>query len=105
MKAAEVLGDVYGRLPELVHGAVTDLTVDQLHERIGGGNNIAWLGWHLSGVEDAHIAGAAGTDQAWTSEGWAERFGLDLPVETTGWSMSSAEVDKVTVTDPALLLG
>src|SRR6478609_3317496 len=105
MKAAEVLSDAFGRLPDLVHSAVADLTVDQLHERIGGANNISWLVWHLSRVEDDHIAGAAGADQVWTSDGWAERFGLGLPVETTGWSMSSAEVDQVAVNDPELLLG
>ncbi len=105
MKAAEILGDAFGRLPDLVHGAVTGLTVDQLHERIGGANHISWLVWHLSRVEDDHIAGAAGTDQVWTSEGWADRFGLDLPVETTGWSMSSAEVDQVRTSDSDLLVG
>jgi hypothetical protein len=105
MKAAVVLGDAFGRLPDLVHGAVADLTVDQLHERIGGANHIAWLIWHLSRVEDDHVAGAAGTYQVWTSEGWAERFGLELPVETTGWSMSSAEVDQVRVADADLLIG
>jgi hypothetical protein len=105
MNGVEVLGDAYGRLPELVHGAVTGLGVDQLHERIGGANHIGWLVWHLSRVEDDHVAGAAGTDQVWTSQGWAERLGLDLPIETTGWSMSSAEVDRVTVTDVDLLIG
>jgi hypothetical protein len=76
-----------------------------VHERIGGANHIAWLIWHLTRVEDDHIAGVDGVEQLWTADGWAERFALGLPNETTGWSMSSAEVDQVRVTDPALLSG
>ena len=39
-------------------------------------NSIAWLVWHLTRIEDDHVAGVAGTTQVWDDDGWADRFGL-----------------------------
>ena len=59
-------------------------------------NTIAWLIWHLTRVQDDHLADAAGTSQLWTSE-WADRFDLGLPVGATGYDASPAEVAAVVV--------
>jgi len=37
----------------------------------------------------------AGTEQAWTAEGWADRFGLPLPPADTGYGHSSKQVAAV----------
>ncbi|MDV6012189.1 mycothiol transferase [Haloechinothrix sp. LS1_15] len=104
MTSADVLADAYGRVNESVHEAVTDLTVDDLHERLDSdANPIAWLVWHLTRVQDDHIADAKGTEQLWTTEGWSERFDLPLPTATIGYGHSSAEVAAVRVTSPHLL--
>ena len=59
MTSAEVLSEAFGRLPELVRGAVEGLDADQLSLRPGGSaNSIAWLVWHLARVEDSHFADA-----------------------------------------------
>jgi hypothetical protein len=53
-----------------VAGAVRDLTPDQLSFRIDpDANTIAWLIWHLTRVQDDHIAGAMGAEQLWTADG------------------------------------
>jgi hypothetical protein len=101
--AMSVLRDGFGRLPESVHGVVEGLTDDELAYRLDAdANTIAWLVWHLTRVQDDHIAGAAASEQIWTSAGWADRFGLPFPVSAHGYGQSSEEVAQVRA--PASLL-
>ena len=80
MHANDILIDAYGRVQEEVHAALDGLTPDQLHARlVPDANSIAWLVWHLTRVQDDHVADAAGLDQVWLTQGWEKRFGLDLP--------------------------
>ncbi|HEY7717174.1 MAG TPA: DUF664 domain-containing protein, partial [Pedococcus sp.] len=46
-----------------------------------------------------------GTEQVWTAQGWADRFGLPLDPGATGYGMSTDEVDAVRVPSAELLLG
>jgi uncharacterized damage-inducible protein DinB len=105
MTSAEVIQDAFGRVRGVVHNAVEGLSPEELAIRPGGvGNSIAWLVWHLSRVQDDHVAAIAGTDQVWTSKGWAQRFGLPFDVEDTGYGHGSGEVAAVT-SDAATLVG
>jgi uncharacterized damage-inducible protein DinB len=106
MNTAELLIDAYGRIREGVHEAVDGLSADQLSDRLdGSSNSVAWLVWHLTRVQDDHIAEVADHEQAWTADGWARRFGLPLDDTETGYGHDAAEVAQVTVSDPALLTG
>ena len=79
MNAIDLLRDLFDRVKTDVHGAVEDLDKAALTHRVdGGANSIAWLVWHLTRVQDDHIADAAGTEQVWTAQGWVTRFGLPL---------------------------
>jgi uncharacterized damage-inducible protein DinB len=81
-----------------VHDAVAGLTVEQLAERIAPeANTIAWLVWHLTRVQDDHVAEVAGTEQVWTSQGWFERFGLPFSPRATGYGQTPEEVAQVRV--------
>jgi hypothetical protein len=72
---AELLVDAFGRVRELVHAAVDGLTEDELAVRLDAdANSIVWLVWHLTRVQDDHVAGAFGVEQAWPK--WRDRFGL-----------------------------
>ncbi len=98
MNAAEVLADAFGRIGEEVHDAVAGLTVEQLAERIAPeANTIAWLIWHLTRVQDDHVAEVAGTEQVWTTQWWFERFGLPFSPPATGYGQTPAEVAQVRV--------
>ena len=80
----EVLVDGFNRVQETVHEAVEGLSAEQLAQRVGPeANTIAWLVWHLARVEDDHVSELAGTDQVWTSEGWAKRFELPFAESAT----------------------
>jgi len=83
-----------------------EIAADTLNQMPDGEHSsIAWLIWHAARQQDAQIADLAGTRQVWQAQGWAQRFGLDRPVEATGFGDSPAEVTKVRVADPALLSG
>ncbi|MBV7699820.1 DinB family protein [Streptomyces sp. TRM70350] len=106
MHAKDILTDGYSRIQEEVHAAVEGLTADDLNARPGpAANSIAWLIWHLTRVQDDHVADASGLDQVWLTQDWEKRFGLGLPRHDTGYGHSSAKVAKVRVDSPDLLTG
>ncbi|GGO97890.1 mycothiol transferase [Wenjunlia tyrosinilytica] len=91
--SADLLVDAFGRIHEAVHDAVEGLRPKELTERLDDdANSISWLIWHLTRVQDDHIAGVAGTEQVWTSQGWHERFGLPFPPSDIGYGHSSEDV-------------
>ena len=92
----DILRDAFERIRDTVLSTIDGLDEQQLTFRPNGsGNSIAWLVWHLSRVQDSHISDAAGTDQLWTTAGWADSFALELPSSATGYGMTSDEVDLV----------
>ena len=105
MTSAELLTDTFGRIRDAVHEAVEGLTVDDLMARLDAdANSIDWLVWHLTRVEDDHVAGVAGTAQVWTAAGWAKRCGLPFADSEHGYGHTSAQVAAVNL-DAATLLG
>jgi hypothetical protein len=106
MHAKDILIDAYGRIQEEVHATVEGLGPDVLNARPShDANPVAWLVWHLTRVQDDHIAGAFGLDQVWLTQDWYKRFGLDLPRQDTGYGHSSTKVAKVRVDSGDLLTG
>lgn len=104
MKSNELLLDAFGRIRETVAATLEGTGEDILYRRpAGNGNSMAWLIWHLSRVEDAQVAQAAGLGQVWTSQGFAGRFDLPLAEHDTGYGHSSDQVGAVKA-PPALLL-
>nr|WP_308102748.1 DUF664 domain-containing protein [Lentzea sp. CC55] len=105
MSAADVVLDGFDRVQQAVGRVLEGLSTSQLAHRVGGSaNSIAWLVWHLTRVQDDHVAGLAGTGQVWTADGWADRFGLPLPPEDTGYGHDDEQVAAV-VASSELLLG
>ncbi|MDN3261365.1 DUF664 domain-containing protein [Streptomyces sp. CSDS2] len=106
MHAKDILIDGYGRIREEVHAVLDGLGPEELHHRPApDANSIAWLVWHLTRVQDDHIADAFDLDQVWLAQDWHERFGLDLPRHDTGYGHTPAKVAKVRVQSAGLLTG
>lgn len=104
MSPADVLLDLYGRISTTADRLLADIDPVVLHWRPDAeANPIAWLVWHAARVEDDHVADVAGTPQVWHADGWAERFGLDLDTDDTGYGHTAEQVAAVEVDDPALL--
>jgi uncharacterized damage-inducible protein DinB len=106
MNVADLLVDGFSRVQGTVHAAVEGLTAEHLRARLDDeGNSIAWLVWHLTRVQDDHVAGVAGTEQVWTGQDWLSRFGLPFPAGDTGYGHRPADVEAVRVDEPDLLTG
>jgi hypothetical protein len=93
---SELLLDAFGRVQGMVHHAVAGLTPSDLAFRPDAdANSIAWLVWHLTRIQDDHVADVAGTEQVWTAHRWVERFGLPFDTDATGYGQTSDEVAAV----------
>lgn len=106
MQAPEVLADAYERIRGEVHKAAEGLDGEELAFRPDAqANSIAWLLWHLTRVQDDHVAELTGHEQVWSVEGWYESFGLPLDRAAIGFGHSAEEVAAVRPDGPGILLG
>ncbi|MGV1007678.1 MAG: mycothiol transferase [Dermatophilaceae bacterium] len=104
--ARDLLRDAFDRVAQAVVQVLDGLDEAQLlWQPDPGANSVAWLVWHLSRVEDDHVADVGRVEQVWTSQGWSERFGLPYAVRAVGYGQSAEEVAAFTVADPGLLGG
>jgi uncharacterized damage-inducible protein DinB len=106
MKSAELLIDGFGRVRETVGDVLSGLTPGQLAYRIDAdANSIGWLVWHLTRVQDDHVAKAFGATQVWSSGAWAKRFGLPEDTMEIGYGHTTEQVAAVgaAVASPSLL--
>jgi uncharacterized damage-inducible protein DinB len=96
MTPATLLTDAFGRALETALAAVEGLDDDALLARPAPeANSIAWLVWHLTRIQDDHVAEVAGREQVWTSEGYAARFGLPFDDAATGYGFTADDVAAV----------
>ena len=104
MKTSELLIDAHSRIQEVVHEVVEGLDDKSLAARPGEtANSIAWLVWHLTRVQDDHLADAGGYEQVYTADGWHERLGLPLDRADTGYAHTSDQVALVQLSADQLL--
>jgi hypothetical protein len=96
MDVGAVLEDLYGRLPELVEGAVEGLSPDQLATSPRpGANSIAWLVWHIGRVQDTQIAELVPQEQRYLAGRWHERFGRGADPDDSGYGHTATEMASV----------
>ncbi len=96
MTPTELLKDAFGRIAEGGAAVLEGLDEEHLTHRVGpDANTIAWLVWHLTRVQDDHVADVAGTEQVWTAQGFAARFALPFDDSATGYGQSTQEVGQV----------
>jgi hypothetical protein len=106
MGSADILVDAFGRIREIVHQVVNGRTPRQLGFRVDSeANSIAWLVWHLTRIQDDHVADVAQTEQVWTAGDWWQRFELPFAPSATGYGHSSDDVAAVQVRSGDLLTG
>jgi hypothetical protein len=102
----DLLLDLFGRVDEHVHEAVDGIDPGWLTLAPEPGcNPIGWLVWHLSRVQDSHIAELTGDPQVWLGDGWAERFGLAPDPDNHGYGHTAADVATVQPDGPDALIG
>jgi hypothetical protein len=92
--AKQLLVDAFGRVRERVIDLTDRLTDDIATYRPDPeANSIAWLIWHLSRIQDDHVADLARVEQVWAE--WRERFGLPFSKWATGYGQGPKEVAAV----------
>ena len=93
MSGNELLIDGFGRIREIVHDVLDGLTQEEIDFRVApAANSIGWLIWHLTRVQDDHIAGAGGLEQVWLAQSWEERCSLPLDAADIGYGHTSEQV-------------
>jgi uncharacterized damage-inducible protein DinB len=102
--SAELLSDAFDRIQQMVTAAVRGLTDEQIAQAPGPeANTIGWLVWHLTRIQDDHVAGVAGTEQVWTAVGWYDRFALPFPPAEHGYGHGPEQVAAVRPTEELLI--
>jgi uncharacterized damage-inducible protein DinB len=106
MDARDLLLDIFGRVPEEIATAIDGLDAETLTTiPEPGTNSIGWLIWHLTRVEDAHIAELVDEDQVWTTGDWAARFGVEPDPENSGYGHTAEQVAAIRPDSAAALTG
>lgn len=104
MDTKELLVDAFGRIKENVYRVTEGLDADALAYRPDAdANSIGWLVWHLTRVQDHHVADLAQVEQAWIGAGWAARFGMEPEPDNVGYGHTSEQVAAVRPSGPELL--
>lgn len=93
MEVHQLLIDLFQRVDEHVHEAVDGLDNGALATPPEpGANPIGWQVWHLTRVQDHHVAEILQEDQVWISGNWAHRFGVAGDPDNTGYGHSWKDV-------------
>ena len=93
MQIDELAIDHFGRVRRLLAMTIEGLSIEQLMKQPDEQSNpLGWIGWHLARIQDNAISGIAERDQAWTVDGWHERFGMLPDSLNTGTGHSMDEV-------------
>jgi len=96
MDVAELLLELYGRIPPLARRVLDGLEPERLGEAPPPAvNNIGWLIWHLARVQDHHVGELLAADQVWQGGAWAARFGLEPDAQNIGYGHTPADVAAV----------
>ncbi|HTI15955.1 MAG TPA: DUF664 domain-containing protein [Dictyobacter sp.] len=103
MVSNKLIIDAFGRVQGVVHQTLNGLSVEDLAFRpTASANSIGWLVWHLTRVQDDHIADVAHTKQVWHT-GWSKQLALPFADDATGYGQSSNDIAAVKVSADLLL--
>jgi uncharacterized damage-inducible protein DinB len=105
MDCKDLILDGLGRIEEHMRTYLHGLSPEQLVFRPHAeANSIGWLAWHLTRVQDDHLADLAGRPQAWMDEQWHARFGRPADANDTGFGHTSAQVAALQPSSAQLLI-
>jgi hypothetical protein len=101
--SADLLADAFDRIQGVVGRALDGLSDEQLATRVEpGANTVGWLVWHLTRIQDDHVCAVAGVEQAWTAQGWYDRFGVPFDPADHGYGHREEQVGEVRVSGELL---
>ena len=93
VQAVRLAWSVLDRNEAILLGALAGLTAEELCWRPDPDcNPMGWLMWHLTRVQDNHLAAMRGEEHAWVTERWYERFGRSADPADRGRGHTSEQV-------------
>ena len=93
MEWSDLLTDGYGRILQALERTLKGLTEDDLNWQPHlDCSSIGWLTWHLTRLQDDHIAALMGEEQLWTKDGWHARFNRPPDPKDRGFGNSPEQV-------------
>ncbi len=105
MEWQELIIDGYERVLQVLEKALDGLTQDDLNQQPHPDcNSMGWLTWHLTRVQDDHIADLTGEPQLWVSDGWHARFNCAPDPKETGFDHSPEDIGAFKSPDVPTLL-
>lgn len=105
MSGAGLVIDAFDRIKGVVHHAADGLSPAELQTRLDAdANSIGWLIWHLTRIQDDHIAVVAGTAEVYASGGWWEQLGRPFGLGDDGYGQTSKDVAALRLTSAQVLL-
>jgi hypothetical protein len=92
VESRDVIFELFDRIDQHVAQVVDGLDAEQLHwTPAPGTNSIGWLVWHLTRVQDSHVAEILHDEQVWVTGDHAARVGVDADPANSGYGHSAAE--------------
>jgi uncharacterized damage-inducible protein DinB len=105
MELNGLLLEMFGRVDEHVHDSVQGLDAKALTTApADGANTIGWLVWHITRVQDSHVADLLDGNQLWVTADWAQRFGLEPDPDNTGYGHSATEAAAIAPESSSVLI-
>lgn len=99
-----VLTDIFDQVHDQLTSSLDGLSEGLLQARPEADTNpIGWLAWHLTRVQDDHLAALTEMPQAWIAQGWVERFDLPYAPSEHGFGHTSAQVSAFSATSADLI--
>ncbi|MFC1952170.1 DinB family protein [Chloroflexota bacterium] len=100
----ELLTDGYERIEKVLERSLKGLTRDDLKwQPKPDCNSIGWLAWHLTRVQDDHIASLMGEEQLWIKNGWHAKFNRPSNPKDRGFGNTPEQVAAFTSDAQTLL--
>ena len=105
MEWQQLVSDGYDRIVQVLRRALDGLSPEELDSQPKPDcNSIGWLAWHLTRVQDKHLADLEGVEQLWTTDGWHARFGRPADPADVGWGHTPEQAAAFTSPEAQTLL-
>lgn len=96
MSATTILHNAATRPAEAAERLRDSLSPEVLNAHLGGhDNSVAWLLWHTGRELDLQTVDLAGTEEVWSTGGYAERTGIGSPGDGVGLGHTSGEAREI----------
>lgn len=103
MNINEILIDLARRPQVAAEHLRGRLTSEMLNAHPHHDNSIAWLLWHAAREIDEQLIQLSGQESTWMSQGFEQRFGLDIKPDEHGYGHTAEQARAIIVVDPDLL--